>query len=135
MHLQIGDDLRTTHNDQLVYSNHQDIVQTLFTGFKIWLVLKLLQLCYCTMPAHYLIWLKFVSWRIINLRSIPGRWHPLKKQTPFKSKLETGFNLFCVLSKTKADVTVSCQKIKFLFFNFDWKRFCQGIYSFSKKSK
>ena len=32
MHLQIGDDLR--HNDQLVYSNHQDIALTPFT----WLV-------------------------------------------------------------------------------------------------
>ena len=38
MHLQIGDDLRTVHNDQLVYSNGQDIALTLLTRFKIWLV-------------------------------------------------------------------------------------------------
>ena len=38
MHLQIGDDLRTVHNAQLVYSNHQDIPLTLLNGFKIWLV-------------------------------------------------------------------------------------------------
>ena len=38
MHLQIGDDLRTVHNSQLVYSNRQDIALTLLTGFKIWLV-------------------------------------------------------------------------------------------------
>ena len=38
MHLQIGDDLRTVHNAQLVYSNRQDIALTLLTGFKIWLV-------------------------------------------------------------------------------------------------
>ena len=37
-HLQIGDDLRTALNDQLVYSNRQDIPLTLVTGFKIWLV-------------------------------------------------------------------------------------------------
>ena len=37
MHLQIGDDLRTVHNAQLVYSNRQDIALTLLTGFKIWL--------------------------------------------------------------------------------------------------
>ena len=35
MHLQIGDDLRTVHNAQLVYLNHQDIALTLFTRFKI----------------------------------------------------------------------------------------------------
>ena len=66
MHLQIGDDLRTVHNAQLVYLNCQDIALTLFAGFKIWLAqncqmeedhlnIKLLQLCYCIMPAHYLI--------------------------------------------------------------------------------
>ena len=38
MHAQIGDNLRTVYNDQLVYSNRQDIALTLFTGFKIWLV-------------------------------------------------------------------------------------------------
>ena len=38
MHLKIGDDLNTAHNDQLVYSNCQDITLTLFTEFKIWLV-------------------------------------------------------------------------------------------------
>ena len=38
MPLQIGDDLRTDHNDQLVYSNHQDIALTHVTRFKIWLV-------------------------------------------------------------------------------------------------
>ena len=38
MHLQIGDDLRTVHNAQLVYSNRQDIALTLLRGFKIWLV-------------------------------------------------------------------------------------------------
>ena len=37
MHLKIGDDLRTVHNAQLVYSNRQDIALTLLTGFKIWL--------------------------------------------------------------------------------------------------
>ena len=37
MHLQFGDDLRTVHNAQLVYSNRQDIALTLLTGFKIWL--------------------------------------------------------------------------------------------------
>ena len=36
MHLQIGDDLRTIHNAQLVYLNRQDVALTLFTGFKIW---------------------------------------------------------------------------------------------------
>ena len=36
--MQIGDDLRTVHNAQLVYSNRQDIALTLLTGFKIWLV-------------------------------------------------------------------------------------------------
>ena len=40
MHLQIGDDLRTVHNAQLVYSNRQDIALTFLTGFKIWLVHK-----------------------------------------------------------------------------------------------
>ena len=38
MHLQIGDNRRTVHNDQLVYLNPQDIALTLLTGFKIWLV-------------------------------------------------------------------------------------------------
>ena len=38
MHLQIGYDLRTVHNAQLVYSNSQDIALTLLNGFKIWLV-------------------------------------------------------------------------------------------------
>ena len=38
MHLQIGDDLRTVHNAQLVYLNRQDIALTLLTRFKIWLV-------------------------------------------------------------------------------------------------
>ena len=38
MHLEIGDDLRTVHNAQLVYLNVQDIPLPLFTGFKIWLV-------------------------------------------------------------------------------------------------
>ena len=38
MHLQIGKDLRAVHNDQLVYSNCQDIALTLLTRFKIWLV-------------------------------------------------------------------------------------------------
>ena len=38
VHFQIGDDLRTVHNAQLVYWNRQDIALTLFTGFKIWLV-------------------------------------------------------------------------------------------------
>ena len=33
-----GDDLRTVHNDQLVYLNHQDIALTLVTQFKIWLI-------------------------------------------------------------------------------------------------
>ena len=37
MHLQIGDDLRTIYNNQLVYLNHQDIALTLFTGFQKWL--------------------------------------------------------------------------------------------------
>ena len=37
MHLQIGDDLSTVHNAQLVYWNCQDIALTLLTGFKIWL--------------------------------------------------------------------------------------------------
>ena len=31
------------------------------------------------MPAHYLIWWKYVSRTIIKLRSIPGGWQPLKK--------------------------------------------------------
>ena len=35
MHLQIGDDLRTVHNAQLVYLNRQDIALTFLTGFKI----------------------------------------------------------------------------------------------------
>ena len=48
MHLQIGDNLRTFHNDQLVYSNRQDIVLTLFTRFKIWLVHN------CQMEEDYL---------------------------------------------------------------------------------
>ena len=34
IHLQIGDDLRRVHNDQLVYSNRQVIALTLHTGFK-----------------------------------------------------------------------------------------------------
>ena len=34
----MGDDLRTVHNDQLVYSNHQDIALTHPTRFKIWLI-------------------------------------------------------------------------------------------------
>ena len=38
MHLKIGDDLRTVHNDQLVYSNCHDIALTLLPGVKIWLV-------------------------------------------------------------------------------------------------
>ena len=38
VHMQIGDDLRTVHNAQLVYSNCQDIALTLLTGVKIWLV-------------------------------------------------------------------------------------------------
>ena len=38
MHLQIGDNLRTIHTAQLVYSNCQDIALTLLTGLKIWLV-------------------------------------------------------------------------------------------------
>ena len=39
MHLQIGDNLWTAHNNQLVYSNSQDIIGlTHFTRFKIWLV-------------------------------------------------------------------------------------------------
>ena len=37
MNLQIGDDLKTVHNAQPVYSNRQDIVLTLLTGFNIWL--------------------------------------------------------------------------------------------------
>ena len=37
MQLQIGDTLRTLHNNQLVYLNCQDIALTLLTGFKIWL--------------------------------------------------------------------------------------------------
>jgi hypothetical protein len=37
MYLQIGDDLWTVHNAQLVYLNHQDIALTLLIGFKIWL--------------------------------------------------------------------------------------------------
>ena len=36
--LQIGNDLRTIHNDQLVYLNFQDIALTLLTKFKVWLV-------------------------------------------------------------------------------------------------
>ena len=40
MHLQIGEDLRTVYNDQLIYSNRQDIALTLLTIFKIWLVHK-----------------------------------------------------------------------------------------------
>ena len=38
MHLQIEEDLRSVHNDQLVYSKCQDIALTLLSGFKIWLV-------------------------------------------------------------------------------------------------
>ena len=38
MHLQIGDDLKTVHNSQLVYLNRQDMALTLLTRFKIWLV-------------------------------------------------------------------------------------------------
>ena len=38
MQLQIGDDLRTVQNYQLVYLNRQDIALTLFTRFNIWLV-------------------------------------------------------------------------------------------------
>ena len=38
MPLQIGDNLRTVQNAQLVYSNRQDIALTLLTRFKIWLV-------------------------------------------------------------------------------------------------
>ena len=64
MHLQIGDDLRTVHNDQVVSSSRPDIAVTLLIGFKILLVhncqteedrlkLKLLQVLYCIMPAHY----------------------------------------------------------------------------------
>ena len=34
----LRDNLRTVHNDQLVYSNCQDIALILLTGFKIWLV-------------------------------------------------------------------------------------------------
>ena len=30
--------LKTVHYGQLVYPNHQDVVLTLFSGFKIWLV-------------------------------------------------------------------------------------------------
>ena len=36
MNLQIGDDVRTVHNDQLVCLNPQDMALTLFTRFKIW---------------------------------------------------------------------------------------------------
>ena len=38
MQWQIGDDLMTVHNDQLVYSNCQDFTLTLFSRFKIWLI-------------------------------------------------------------------------------------------------
>ena len=39
MILQIGDNLRTVHNAQLLYLNCQDIALTLLIGFEIWLVL------------------------------------------------------------------------------------------------
>ena len=38
MRLQIINDLRTVHNDQLVNLNCQGLALTLLTGFKIWLV-------------------------------------------------------------------------------------------------
>ena len=38
MHLQIGDDLKTGQNNQLVHLNPQDKALSLFTRFKIWLV-------------------------------------------------------------------------------------------------
>ena len=37
MHLQIGDNLRTVHNAQLIYSNRKYIALTLIPGFKTWL--------------------------------------------------------------------------------------------------
>ena len=38
MHLQIGDNLRTDHNEQMVYFNCQDLAMILVNIFKIWLV-------------------------------------------------------------------------------------------------
>ena len=72
MYLQIGDDLRTIHNDQMVYLNRHDIALTLspdsrygwFITFKCWKttqILELLQLCYCIMHTYYLIWWKCVT--------------------------------------------------------------------------
>ena len=69
MHLQIGDALRTLHNDQLVYSNRQDIALTCLTGFQLWLVhnyqteedllnnkiITASSSLFCVMPVHYLI--------------------------------------------------------------------------------
>ena len=46
MDLQIGDNLSTVHDDQLVYSNRQVTALTTLTGFKIWLVHN------CQMEEH-----------------------------------------------------------------------------------
>ena len=108
MHLQIGDDLRNVHNAQLIYLNHQDILwlfslNSRYGWFitvkrrKTTLILKLLQLCYCIMPAYYLIWWKYVSRTIINLRSIPGGWQPLKK-IKWRERLRLE-RIYCILSK------------------------------------
>ena len=87
MYLQTEGDLKTVHNDQLVYLNYQVIALILFIGFKIWMVQN------CETGEYHLnikivtplilynactLW-KYLSQTIINLSSIPGERQPLKK--------------------------------------------------------
>ena len=85
MHLQIGGNLRTVHNDQLVYSNRQDIQSTLFTGFKIWLVhncntgedhlnIKISTALLLYNACTLLNMMKRVSRTIINLKNTSEGW-------------------------------------------------------------
>ena len=41
MHLQIGDNLRTIHNDQLVYLNCQDVALILYMGFTLFIMMEI----------------------------------------------------------------------------------------------
>ena len=90
MHLQIGDNLRTVHNAQLVYSNRQDIALTLLTRFKIWLVhnfqteedqlniqivTALLLYNACTLPNM----MKICVMDNNKLKIHPRGWQPIKK--------------------------------------------------------
>ena len=80
-YLQIRDNLKTIHNDQLVYLYRQDIALILLSRFKIWLV----HFCQTEEDTENIVpvllfydacilLISVMSRTVINLRSIPGGW-------------------------------------------------------------